>query len=319
MSVIDDDNIIIPLDDDLDESDELPEFADLYSEVLGEAVGGRARPAYVEQFVGVIRSNPCSTANPGDYSDARYYVDRAIAKSSASLSATPDALPGVRQCLTATNLAEVAAGTHLLPAGTIVQVGVVYDRSSPARKVYLFNLAPLAAVVVAISGPAAGSGEYNGRVLAGASNATPSADLAMPAGMRTPGADDALVLNAEEDGQTGHRLRAGTYAVGAVIGRTAESMPREIVAVRGGVGATASPTTLGGTTGGSETADTAAWSRATNATPLNVYLLSRTVYNAAGDKTLYAFVRQLSFDARGLLLSASAETRITVDATESCP
>ena len=49
-----------------------------------------------------------------------------------------------------------------------------------------------------------------------------------------------------------------------------------------------------------------------------LYVVSRIVYNEAGDKSLYSFVRPLTFDARGLLVSAGAETRVTVDVTESC-
>ncbi len=320
-----DDSPVIPLDDDFNGAEYFPTLSDTYAEILGAAVGGRPRPAYVEQFVGIIRTSPCSTPSTSDYSDARYYVDRAIVQSddddgeSADLPAQTDTLPGVRQCLTAVNLAELPFGTHLLSAGTVVQVFALYDRAVPPAKWYLFNQSPTEAVVVKVTGSATGNGEYNGRVLSGLSNASASLNLAMPAGMAIAGSDNALVLNVEEDGQTGHRLQSGSYATGAVVGTTSESTPRTIVAIRGGAGATASPTTIGGTSLGSESADTATWSRAANATPLNVYLISRVVYNAAGAKTLYSFVRQLSFDARGLLLSVSAETRISVDVTESCP
>lgn len=321
--MFDPDDPIIPLDDDISAGEYFPTLADTYAEVLGEAIIGRPRPAYVEQFVGVIRSSPCSTPSSSDYTDARYYVDRAIPQSasasSAALTTQRDLLPGVRQCLTAINLAELPFGTHLLSAGTVVQMFVLYDRATPPGKWYVFNQSPAAAVVVKVTGSASGSGQYNGRILSGSSNEPASANLGMPAGMTIPGGDNALVLNVEEDGQSGHRLQSGTYATGAVVGTTSESTPRAIVAIRGGVGATASPTTIGSTSLGSESADTATWSRASNSTPVNVYLISRVVYNAAGDKTLYSFVRQLSFDSRGLLLSVGAETRITVDVTEACP
>ena len=307
-----DDENLIPLDDDFDAGEYFPTLADTYAEVLGEAAGGRPRPGYVEQFAGVIRSASCSTSAPGDFVDARYYVDRAIPQgvsgsraAPAILTAQTDLLPGVRQCLTAVNLAELPFGTHLLPAGTLVQVFVLYDRSAPQKKWYLFNQPLAGAVAVQITGSAGGSGQYNGRILSGAARTSPTASLGMPAGMTIPGSDNALVLNVEEDGQTGHRLRTATYAAGLVVGKTDESTPRPIVMVRGGVGETASPTTLGGTTGGSETADTATWSRTSSATPLNLFMLSRVVYNPTGDKTLYAFVRQISFDARGLLLSVA--------------
>ncbi len=316
----------IPLDDDISAGEYFPTLADTYAEVVGAAIGGRPRPACVEQFVGIIKTSPCSTPSTSDYTDARYYIDRAIPQpdeddddSTNPLPAQKDTLPGVSQCLTAINLAELPFGTHLLPTGTIVQVFVLYDRAVPAGKWYVFNQSPAEAVVVKVTDPASGSGQYNGRILSGASNESTFTNLGMPGGMTVPSSDNALVLNVEEDGQTGHRLQSGSYATGDVVGTTSESTPRAIVAIRGGVGCTASPTTIGGTSLGSESADTATWSRTTNATPLNIYLISRVVYNAAGDKTLYSFVRQLSFDARGLLLSVSAETRITVDVTESCP
>jgi hypothetical protein len=141
----------------------------------------------------------------------------------------------------------------------------------------------------------------------------------MPAGMSLPGSDDALVLNVEEDGVSGHRLKAGTYAVGVVRGRTNEAPPRWIVFVRGGVGRVDSPTVIGGTSEGSESADSSTWARDVDGTPVDVYGVSRMVYNEAGDKTLYQFVRKFSFDARGLLVGVGGESRVTIDVTEACP
>jgi hypothetical protein len=281
----------------------------------------RARPALVEQFVGIIRSAPCS-GNSGDYSDARYYIDRATPRlalgNSDLLSADKDALPGVKECLTATNLAELAEGTHQLASGTLVQVFSLYVRGKNGTKLHVFNQPIRVGVVVQITGAASGAGEYNGRILTGTSSASPSSALSMPAGLSIPGSDDALVLNLEEDGASGHRLASGTYAVGVVRGTTSESPPRKIVFVEGGVGRTDSPTTLGGASEGSESADSSTWARG-GGTPLVLYVVSRTVYNEAGDKTLYSFVRPLTFDARGVLVSVGAETRVTVDVTEACP
>jgi hypothetical protein len=93
---------------------------------------------------------------------------------------------------------------------------------------------------------------------------------------------------------------------------------KSIVVIGGGVGRTDSPTTIGGEST-SETADTATWSKASDGTPVDVTVATRVIYNAAGDKTIYAFVRQMSFDARGTLVAIGAETRVTVDVTESCP
>jgi hypothetical protein len=271
----------------------------------------------VEQFTAVIRS-----VSTGDYQDARYFVNRVVpgpgSTARAILSTQAESIPGLDDELTATNLAELTGGTHLLPAGTIVQVFAFEARTRPAVKVYVFDLAPVLAVVVKITSNA-GSGEYNGRILAGASNATPGAALTMPAGMLLPGADDALVLNAEEDGETGHRLAAGAYSVGVVRGQTSESPPRRIVVIRGAAGRIDSPTTIGSSSDSSESADSATWSRATDGTPVDVWVISRVVYNPTGDQTLYSFARMLSFDARGTLVGISAETQITVDVTEACP
>ena len=43
-------------------------------------------------------------------------------------------------------------------------------------------------------------------------------------------------------------------------------------------------------------------------------MVARVVYNNAGDKKLYAFLRKLSFDAVGFLRLVSAENRVEVDA-----
>jgi hypothetical protein len=45
---------------------------------------------------------------------------------------------------------------------------------------------------------------------------------------------------------------------------------------------------------------------------------TRAFWDTSGN-VLYAYLRQLSMDARGLLISVSGETRIVVDTTQSCP
>ena len=141
----------------------------------------------------------------------------------------------------------------------------------------------------------------------------------MPMGMSIGPSESALVLNLEEDTLTGHRLKSPSYAEGVVCGVIPGSPPRSVVMVRGGVGNTDSPTIIGSTSDSSESADTTTWSKFTDGTPVNVFVTTRVVYNPTGDKTIYAFVRQLSFDARGTLFAIGAEARITVDVTESCP
>jgi hypothetical protein len=295
--------------------------ADAYAEAANDAALGRARPAFAEQFLGVIRNTGCLSAGTPNYTDARYFVDRATPGqlgSSALVSASVDTIPGVRQCLTATNLAEIAGATHLLAPGTLVQVFGFYSRSSPPNAVYVFNSPPGDLVVVKLTGMATGAGEYNGRILGGTSNASPASALTMPAGMTVPTSDNALVLNTEEDGLAGYRLQINTFVVGCIVGATTESTPRWIVMVRGGYGATASPTTLGTGTGGVITADYTSWSKASNGTPLNLWVQTRTFWDTTGN-VLYAYLRQISIDARGLIISVSSETRIIVDTTQSCP
>lgn len=282
-----------------------------------ESTGPRPmpRPALVEQFAAIVRTSPCSTNVSSDYPDARYYLDRAVPSSgltsAASLAATVDALPGVKQCLTATNLAELAAGTHLLPAGTVVQVFALYARDG--TKLYAFNQPPAGAVVVKITGTA-GGGKYTGRILTGASSASAAGNLSMPEGMSVPAADNALVLNEEEDGLSGHRLAVPCYAVGSVAG---VSQGLNVVMIRGALGATGGGSTLGDGTGGPVAADSSSWSRSSSATPLVVWAQTRTVWDPSGG-VLYAYLRSFTFDARGMLISVSGENQITVDVPVAC-
>jgi hypothetical protein len=272
----------------------------------------RPAPAYVEQFPAIVRDAPCSTGVASDYTDARYSLNRAIATSvdSATLSTKVDPLPGVKQCLTATNLAELAAGTHLLAAGTVVQVFALYTRDG--RKLYVFNHPPPDGAIVLISGPATGGGKYTGQVLGGTSTATATGTLAMPEGL-TAG-DDALILNEEETGLSGHRLAPGSFAVGRVAGRTNGTV---IVVIRGAAGATSGPTALGDGSGGSVGAQGTSWSKGADATPVDLWVQTRTVWDSSTG-TLLAYVRKLSFDARGLLYAVSGEDSVTVDVATAC-
>jgi len=84
------------------------------------------------------------------------------------------------------------------------------------------------------------------------------------------------------------------------------------------VGVTTSPTTLGSSSEGSETAASDSWTRSSSGAPLDVWQVCRVVYDHAGSKKLFSFVRKFSYDSLGLLIAVSAETRIEVDAAESC-
>jgi hypothetical protein len=271
----------------------------------------RAAPARVEQFAATVRTSPCATNVTSDYTDARYYLDRAIATSSGStaLATQADSLPGLSQCLTATNLAELAAGTHRLAKGAIVQVFALYTRAG--KKLYVFNQPPPDGAVVLISGAAAGGGKYSGQVLAGDSTAVAAGDLAMPEGLNSSSGPSALILNEEETGLGGHRIAPGSYAVGQIAGNANGTA---IVVIRGGLGATASPTALSGSGLG---ADSTSWSKSSDPTPLDVWVQTRTFWDS-GSGTMFGYLRKFSFDARGVLYAVSGETQITIDVATAC-
>ena len=299
-----------------DVADALEVLQQFTADVAAQGVAAprvRRPPAFVEQFPAIIRSSPCASNVTADYADARYYVDRAVpmgGSSGAAISVQTDELPGARQCLTATNLAELAGGTHLLPAGTIVQVFALCNRQG--TKQYIFNQPTIGGVVVQITGPASGGGKYNGLILEDMSSATSAGNLAMPEGMS--GAAGALVLNVEETGQSGHRIANGAYAVGEVVG---DNNGTAVVMIRGALGATTPLTGLGDGTGGSLSADSTSWSRTVSGTAVAVWLQTRTLWDPAAG-TLYAYLRSLTFDARGVLVSISGENQITVDVAMAC-
>lgn len=86
-----------------------------------------------------------------------------------------------------------------------------------------------------------------------------------------------------------------------------------------GYGDTGTPATIGSASE-TETADTGTWARASQGTSrgLTKTVLYRMAYNHSGDKVLYAYYRVETYDANGHLMSISAETRVSIDATEAC-
>ena len=90
-------------------------------------------------------------------------------------------------------------------------------------------------------------------------------------------------------------------------------------------GTLANPATLGSAAEGLETATLNTWTRDGTTSgsnyagvPLDLWMVSRVVYNDLGDKCLYAYLRKLSFDSLGLFCAVSSESRIVVDAPELC-
>ena len=84
-------------------------------------------------FVAITRSGACGTTG-GDYTDARYYLDRGVGKDTLGatdqFAAQVDQLPGAQACITGTNLAEIGGSGHNVPAGTTVLCFRLYNRSA---------------------------------------------------------------------------------------------------------------------------------------------------------------------------------------------
>jgi len=70
--------------------------------------------------------------------------------------------------------------------------------------------------------------------------------------------------------------------------------------------------TIGAASEGSETASTATWT-AGGTNGLAEWYVSRVVYNHAGNRILYAFLRKRTYDKFGRLYSVGGETRVIVD------
>jgi len=85
-------------------------------------------------------------------------------------------------------------------------------------------------------------------------------------------------------------------------------------------GTYSSPLTLYNTAEGSETAQTDDWDRNDQGAYDGVVdrRVVRVVYNEAGDKVLYGFYRDYTYDSIGKLAAISAETRFTIDAATDC-
>lgn len=170
--------------------------------------------------------------------------------------------------------------------------------------------------VVEITGNAAG-GAYEGTVYRGISTATGAADLVLPEGM-TAG-EDCLILHAPEDGLPTHWLKVGAYAVGKIIGRTEDEIPKAIVIIDNASARIASPSVLTGT---GATADVDTWNREIESSgddkgdsPVTITFVTRVVWD---DPYLKQYTRDATFDAAGNLHSVTAETETTVDTAEDC-
>ena len=82
------------------------------------------------------------------------------------------------------------------------------------------------------------------------------------------------------------------------------------------------PTVVGSAAEGAEDADAAGWDRilslASGDDGLTLTMMTRVVYDEAGDEILYGMMRTFSFDSQGKLYAVSAETRVVIDTPSAC-
>jgi hypothetical protein len=175
-----------------------------------------------------------------------------------------------------------------------------------------------------------GGGKYEASEYVGRLETDTTSNLTMPEGLQSvvgnSGAN-CVAINPDEDGLATHRTEANAYTLGFLVGYSDEegSTGQPVYLIPWARPRTASGDTIGTTSEGSETADGKSWKRDEVAAgdqygdgPITVNLISRVVYNEAGDKKLYAYARSLKFDASGRLFEVSAETRYIVDTPVDC-
>jgi hypothetical protein len=278
--------------------------------------------AYPTHRLGQIRSNG-GTESLEDFTDEVYWVQFMRLGGSAQ-NVSPPLHPDLDEeaiAVPATNLAERTAesvggeGTHRLPPGTVVLLFMEEDDEGNLR--WVFNGALLTALSAKITGTEAGGGKYVGRTWAYPTADIPAAGNLTEAELGTTGAVDIRIVNPSEVGQGTHLLKTGTIVNVLFLRRNSDGT--DVYQVNDHpLGVTSSPTTLGAASEGSEAADTSGWVRNTDGTPVEIYVTSRVGYFHAGDETLYAYVRLLSFDATGLLISVGTETRVSIEVPEDC-
>lgn len=201
--------------------------------------------------------------------------------------------------------------TFELPANQLVEgIGGTQTSVSPAGTRYVWSN-ETRDITAKITSVVSYAGLYNGTIYLPPTTDSAAADLTMPDGMTA--SVSCLIINEEEDSALGmvsggHLLQVNTYVVGMYGGMSKETPPRPIVLVRGGTGAIASTLVLPHGYYGSPDATT--WNRYANACPVK--------YDAfwwgtdSGSNTVFMMTRTPTFDARGNLLSVSAEVQTTI-------
>ncbi len=164
----------------------------------------------------------------------------------------------------------------------------------------------------------AGRGKYNGGIVGGASTADQSSPLTEPEGMTDPATTNVLICNLAEDKSLiasngpDHMLPVGYY-LGKLVGGGTGGATVEIDSTRCGATSTRNIQH----TDGAE----AAYADSVESADRQSFQFSvpcRHAYNAAGDKTLYAFHRTFTVDC-GKITAVGREQRVAIFTTGTCP
>lgn len=273
-----------------------------------------------------------------DYTDPRYWIQRQLFEETAyralptlsedttEASFDLSGLPGEPSIVTATNGAELAAGTHKLAVGEYVWYWNVWARGDPTRRHYMFFRSVESrnafATATAIAGP---GGYYDGKMYAGSAiDVDPAGGNPSPLdGLTLPGASDCLIVHLGEQFYSGNILRLPQDVEGKIIGITNETPARTVIVCMRGVprpDTDAMGESLGGATSGPGNEDT--WEA--GGVGLNVgntnngvtfpVMTSRPYYNSTVHK-LYFYQRIVTADALGHIINISHEETIFVDIT----
>lgn len=252
---------------------------------LGSTIENSAMYQPPLEFYGVVVSS--GPSGEADFQDSRYWIQSVDIAQTAFAGITDSASAYVltqTYWLSATNLAEVVAGTHNLPTvtaftpsslatatitnGTIVRVtqmdvGKLTSATQDLSKQAdfgntIFVCEPLSfskAIKFKITGAAAGGGKYVGRSVSGSSNAVATGNLLMPEGLTVASSDNLLILNEAENGSSVHSIStSGTvFGEGEIVGTGTDG--KMIVVSSIATGNTSSNTNLvsGGEAGGGGT------------------------------------------------------------------
>jgi len=273
--------------------------------------------AGLEGGLGKIMSE--GPAAEADYTDARYWIEREIMQATV-FRALPtlsedvtDAemdvggLPGEPSVVTATNIAELAAGTHELAVGEYVWWWIVWARGDPSTRHYIFvrSVGDTGGIYLKLTSEEATEGHYGAKSFALDPGYTPLDPAGSPPvidGTFAASEDVYAIDTSGYDG--GWQLTLNDIVQGTQVGTTNETPARKVVVFDGARGR------FDGSSGGlvPGIAATDNWSRGagTNdvtptagAVDISVLCVPPT-YDAATNRITFK-TRVLSFDAAGKL------------------